>query len=41
VVHVLIVLTNAEKSVISKFCNEEFEATYKKGIEPRDYLANN
>ena len=39
-VHVLILPTNAEKSVIGKLSNEELQAVYKTGIKPSQYLAN-
>jgi len=40
VVHVLILPTYAEKSVIGKLSNEELEAAYKTALKPSQYLAN-
>jgi len=40
VVHVLILPTYAEKSVIGKLSNDELEMVYKTGIKPSEYLAN-
>ena len=39
-VHVLILPTYAEKSVIGKLSNKELEAAYKTGPKPSQYLAN-